>query len=418
MPDGSYNIENTSGTSKFSVSVIGTERSITTTTESKKVRIDLKDFAGENECSITPASGQSYSVTLESSALMDKESIKVSGVGNGNSIEVEQNQGSAAFTNCDNAAVTVENKAVSLVPVSASVGVGGTITRKGQKSVIKGEDAVYSITPDAGYMVSDVVVDGKSVGNVTSYTFSNISKSHSISATFEKASFAKISVTAKTDIQAGAIPELEVKLGNQILTEKDDFKVSKVSEDETTMKLLVTGLGNYKGTSNTVEFKIGDKAGTTKGEEEKKTEDEKKEETVGSVHKVGNYKYKISNASAKTVTLTKKVSKKKTVTVPASVKINGASYKVTAIGANVWKNDKTLQSVVIGKNVKKIGAKAFFGAKNLKKVTIKTKSLTSVGAGAFKGVAKKITVKVPAGKKKVYKKLFKKKGLPTKTKWK
>ncbi len=418
LPEGSYKIENTSGTSKFSVSVIGTERSITTTTESKQVTIDLQDFAGENECSITPASGQSYSVTLESSALMDKESIKVSGVGNGNSIEVEQNQGSAAFTNCDNAAVTVENKAVSLVPVSASVGVGGTITRKGQKSVIKGEDAVYSITPDAGYMVSDVVVDGKSVGNVTSYTFSNIGKSHSISATFEKASFAKISVTAKTDIQAGAIPELEVKLGNQILTEKDDFKVSKVSEDETTMKLLVTGLGNYKGTSNTVEFKIGDKAGTTKGEEEKKTEDEKKEETVGSVHKVGNYKYKISNASAKTVTLTKKVSKKKTVTVPASVKINGTSYKVTAIGANVWKNDKTLQSVVIGKNVKKIGAKAFFGAKNLKKVTIKTKSLTSVGAGAFKGVAKKITVKVPAGKKKAYKKLFKKKGLPTKTKWK
>lgn len=412
LPEGAYKIENTSGNGTFSVSVTGTERSITTTTESKQVTIDLKDFTGENECSITPSDGKSYSVVLESSALMDKDSIKVSGVGNGSSIGVEQNQGAPAFVNCDSATVKVEDKAVSLVSVNASAGAGGTITRNGKKSVIKGEDAVYSITPNFGYMVSDVVVDGKSVGNVTSYTFSNISKVHSISATFEKASFAKILVTTKTDIQAGVIPKLEVKLGNQILTEKDDFKVSKVSEDETTMKLLVTGLGNYKGTSNNVEFKIGDKAETTKGEEEKK------EEKVNNVYKVGNYKYKITNKSAKTVTLTKKVTKKKTVTVPATVKIDGTSYKVTAIGANVWKNDKTLQSIVIGKNVKKIGTKVFYGAKKLKKLTIKTKNLTSVGAGAFKGVSKKVTVKVPAEKKRAYKKLFKKKGLPTKAKWK
>jgi len=369
LPEGSYKIENTSGTDNFSVSVMGTERSITTTTQSKQVTIDLKDFTAENECNITPAGGQSYTITLESTAPMDKESIHVSGVGNGTSIGVEQNQGVAAFVNCDNAAVTVENKAVTLVPVNASAGAGGTITRKGEKSVIKGEDAVYSITPDTGYMVSDVVVDGKSQGNVTSYTFQNIGGSHTISAKFEKVNFEQIVVTTMTDVQAGVIPTVQVKLGNQILTEKDDFKVSKVSEDKNVMKLLISGLGNYKGTSKTVEFKIGDKAGTTKGEEE----DKNKEAAVGSVHKVGNFKYKISSKSAKTVTLTKKVKGKKAVTVPAAVKINGTSYKVTAIGANVWKNDKTLRSVVIGKNIKKIGAKAFYGAKNLKKVTIQTK---------------------------------------------
>ena len=147
-------------------------------------------------------------------------------------------------------------------------------------------------------------------------------------------------------------------------------------------------------------------------------EDKKKNVKVGSVHKVGNYKYKITSKSAKTITLTKKVAKKKTVTVPSTVKISGITFKVTAIGANVWKNDKTLQSVVIGKNVKKIGAKAFYGAKNLKKMTIKTTKLSSVGSGACKGVSKKITIKVPAGKKKAYQKLMKKKGLPTKAKWK
>ena len=427
LPEGSYKIQNTSGNGEFRISVIGTERSITTTTQAKEVFIDLRDFAAENECSITPASGQSYSVTLESTALIDKESIQVSGVGNGNSVGVEQNQGAAAFVNCDNAAVKAENKAVSLVPVNASAEAGGTITRKGQKSVIKGEDAVYAITPDFGYMVSDVVVDGKSKGNITSYTFKNISGSHTISAKFEKASFENIAVTTLTDVQPGVVPNVKVKLGKQILTEKDDFKVSKVSEDQTTMKLLISGLGTYKGTSKNVEFKIGDKAGTNKEEEKKKEEEEekkkekeeeKKKVTVGSVHKVGNYNYKVSSTSAKTVTLTKKVKGNKAVTVPATVKINGTSYKVTAIGANVWKNDKTLQSVVIGTNVKKIGSKAFYGAKNLKKVTIKTKNLTSVGSGAFKGVSKKITIKVPAGKKKAYQKLMKKKGLPTKAKWK
>ena len=410
LPEGSYKLQNTSGTGEFRISVIGTERSITTTTRSKEVSIDLKDFTAENECSITPTSGQSYSVTLESTALMDKKSIEVQGVGNGNSIDVEQKQGVAAFVNCDSATVKVENKAASLVPVNASAEAGGTITRQGQKSVIKGEDATYAIIPDLGYMVSDVVVDGKSKGNITSYTFKQISGSHTISAKFEKVSFDKVIVATKTDVQAGVIPQLEVRLGNQILTEKDDFKVSKVSEDEMTMKLLISGLGTYKGASKNVEFKIGDKAGTN--------EEKKKTVKVGSVHKVGNYKYKITSKSAKTVTLTKKITKKKTVTVPATVKISGTSYKVTAIGANVWKNDKTLQSVVIGKNVKKIGSKAFYGAKNLKKMTIKTTKLTSVGSGAYKGVSKKLTIKVPAGKKKAYKKLLKKKGLPSKAKWK
>lgn len=406
LPEGSYKIENTSSSGTFSVSVMGTERSITTNTNSKTVMIDLRDFIAENECNITPSTGQNYTVTLESTALIDKDSIQVKGTGNGNTIGVEQNQGAAAFVNCDTATVTVENKPVSLVPVNASAGVGGTITRKGQKSVIKGEDAVYSITPDTGYMVSDVVVDGKSKGNITSYTFAQISGSHTISAKFEKVSFDNIVVTAKSKLQAGVIPELEVKLGNQILTEKDDFKVSKVSEDEKTMKLLISGLGMYQGTSKTVELKFGE------------NEDKKKNVKVGSVHKVGNYKYKITSKSAKTITLTKKVAKKKTVTVPSTVKISGITFKVTAIGANVWKNDKTLQSVVIGKNVKKIGAKAFYGAKNLKKMTIKTTKLSSVGSGACKGVSKKITIKVPAGKKKAYQKLLKKKGLPAKAKWK
>jgi hypothetical protein len=60
-----------------------------------------------------------------------------------------------------------------------------------------------------------------------------------------------------------------------------------------------------------------------------------------------------------------------------------------------------------------IGKKAFYGCKNLKKITIKTKKLTkkTVGAKAFGNIYKKPKVKVPASKKKLYKKILVARGI-------
>jgi len=49
-----------------------------------------------------------------------------------------------------------------------------------------GESKSFTITPNIGYKISDVKVDGNSVGSVSSYTFTNITSNHTISATFEK----------------------------------------------------------------------------------------------------------------------------------------------------------------------------------------------------------------------------------------
>jgi hypothetical protein len=51
--------------------------------------------------------------------------------------------------------------------------------------VNSGSSQSFTITPDASYHVNDVVVDGSSVGAVTSYTFSNVTENHTISANFE-----------------------------------------------------------------------------------------------------------------------------------------------------------------------------------------------------------------------------------------
>ena len=102
------------------------------------------------------------------------------------------------------------------------------------------------------------------------------------------------------------------------------------------------------------------------------------------------------------------------LTVPATVKMYGVKFKVTAISASAFKDLKKLTAVTIGSNVKSIGKNAFYGCKKLKTITIKTAKLTAsnVGAKAFKGIAAKAVFKCPSGKKKDYKTLLLKKGAP------
>ena len=68
--------------------------------------------------------------------------------------------------------------------INASVGLGGSINNLGLVNFSYGSNQTYTITPNSGYEVSDVLVDGKSVGAITTYTFSDITGSHTISATF------------------------------------------------------------------------------------------------------------------------------------------------------------------------------------------------------------------------------------------
>ena len=68
--------------------------------------------------------------------------------------------------------------------VTASAGANGSVTPAGVTAVPWNGTQAYTITPAANHHVSDVLVDGVSVGAVTSYTFSNVTAAHTISATF------------------------------------------------------------------------------------------------------------------------------------------------------------------------------------------------------------------------------------------
>ena len=75
----------------------------------------------------------------------------------------------------------------SYYTIKATAGAGGSISPSGSISVREGRDQTFTITPDKGYAVANVKIDGKSIGAVKSYTFENVSRTHTIEVIFMKA---------------------------------------------------------------------------------------------------------------------------------------------------------------------------------------------------------------------------------------
>ncbi len=75
----------------------------------------------------------------------------------------------------------------SYYTIKATAGAGGSISPSGNVSVREGRAQTFTITPDKGYAVSNVKIDGKSIGAVKSYTFENVRRTHAIEVIFMKA---------------------------------------------------------------------------------------------------------------------------------------------------------------------------------------------------------------------------------------
>ena len=100
--------------------------------------------------------------------------------------------------------------------IRATAGAGGSITPSGDVSVRAGANQTFTITPNRGYAVSDVKIDGRSIGAVRSYTFENISASHTIEVQFRvRSSF--------VDVPSGSYYEdaVDLAVANGITTGTD-----------------------------------------------------------------------------------------------------------------------------------------------------------------------------------------------------
>lgn len=194
-------------------------------------------------------------------------------------------------------------------------------------------------------------------------------------------------------------PTVTVTCASKALKSGTDYTITyKNNKNIGKASVVITGKGNYTGTL-TKTFNITVKK--------------------GKVYKVGNYKYKITNAATNgkgTVMLTGTTKKQANVVIKSTVKIGGKSFKVTAINNKAFRKNKVIKKLTIPASVTKIGKQAFYGCSKLKTITINSTKLKSknVGVKAFKGINKKAVIKVPKAKLKAYKKLLKSKGVSSK----
>ena len=86
--------------------------------------------------------------------------------------------------------------------VTAAAGAGGSVS-PASSSVSAGGSVTVTITPDNGYEIAKVMVDGVSVGAVSSYTFSNVDKDHILNATFRRGQTALEWVSPFVDVKSG-----------------------------------------------------------------------------------------------------------------------------------------------------------------------------------------------------------------------
>lgn len=135
--------------------------------------------------------------------------------------------------------ISPRNVTLGSFEITATAGEGGTITAEGlaegKVAVPEDESATFTITPNAGYEIADVKVDGASVGKKTAYTFDHVDRTHTIEATFAFTNY-----TAENPFvfpgEKGVTKTLEAEHATELINSNDsdsdpDWPLTITSED-------------------------------------------------------------------------------------------------------------------------------------------------------------------------------------------
>ena len=144
--------------------------------------------------------------------------------------------------------------------IDASANNGGVISPEGRTNLTRGDSVTYSITPFSGYHISDVTVDGQSVGAVDSYTFDNVTDNHTIAVTFTRDSGGNSSGGSDHSDPTYAIRASAGKGGSispkgTVRVEKNDSKTYTITADKGYAIADVTVNGKSVGAVDSYTFK-------------------------------------------------------------------------------------------------------------------------------------------------------------------
>ena len=214
---------------------VTTNHTITVTFAPKELAISASAGTGG---SISPNGtvkvkyGEDKTFTIKPNTGYEIKSVTVDGVNKGKLTSYTFNDVKAAHS----ISATFVKKTFN---ITASAGTGGKISPAGNTSVSYGDDKTFTITPNTGYKIESVIVDGVNKGAVGSYTFNDVTKAHTISATFVpsgKVDIGKPDVTDSTggDVNGGS-DDGSIKSGYGIFAE-----VPVTYNDVTELKVVMT----------------------------------------------------------------------------------------------------------------------------------------------------------------------------------
>jgi gingipain R len=155
--------------------------------------------------------------------------------------------------------------------ITASAGSNGSISPSGTSTVNEGSNKTYNITPATCYQIANVLVDGSSVGAVSTYTFTNIMDNHTISATFSQITYS-ISTSAGVGGSISGIGSSAV-CGSSVsftVSTEECYEVTTVTVNGTPVTLVGNGYTisnvssnlNIVATFNVISYSVSTNAGT------------------------------------------------------------------------------------------------------------------------------------------------------------
>ena len=166
---------------------------------------------------VKPGANQGYTITPSGSYHI--ADVLVDGVSVGAVASYTFNNVQASHTISASFAINTYN-------IVATQGANGSVAPPGTTIVNSGSNQAYTITASGGYYITDVVVDGGSVGAMDSYTFMNVTANHTITASFARKT---LSITSQPTSAALTNPfdvTVGINPGGGAVSESDDCSAS------------------------------------------------------------------------------------------------------------------------------------------------------------------------------------------------
>ncbi|GAB1417969.1 hypothetical protein MASR2M12_07340 [Bacteroidales bacterium] len=162
---------------------------------------------------------------------------------------------SYTFTNVTANHTISASFSVKTYTITTSAGANGSIAPSGAVTVNYGESKTFTITPNAGFQIANVLVDGISVGAVSSYTFNNIIANHTISASFNTGTTYTISANAGAGGNISPSGNISINPGGSqtfSITPNAGYKISNVIVDGTSVGVVPTYTFNNVTANHTI----------------------------------------------------------------------------------------------------------------------------------------------------------------------